>query len=144
MSLIKVIGLSAVTKAITGKQKEIEKGAVRGLIKAGLIIERDAKKNAPVDTGNLKASGFTLWRKSDVTVGPFEGRDASKVADDTGDLVSRLRAVLKKNQVAVGFGANYGLYVHELHAEKKRFLLKAIKKNKARILKVMSKEIQKG
>jgi len=33
-----------------------------GLIEAGLLIQKDAQSRTPVDLGNLKASGMTVWK----------------------------------------------------------------------------------
>jgi len=38
------------------RKKEIEAKLEKNMLKACLLVERDAKKNAPVDTGRLRAS----------------------------------------------------------------------------------------
>lgn len=66
------------------KKNEIARGMERGLMKAGLFLQRESQKIVPVDTGNLKNSAYT--RK-------------------TGSGFS--------TTVNVGYTAEYAIYVHE-------------------------------
>lgn len=45
---------------------EIKKALCEQLQTAGFMIERDAKKNCPVDTGNLRASIHTKMEESEL------------------------------------------------------------------------------
>lgn len=85
---MKIEGLSKILtnlKELPLAQGAIGKGIERGLKKSGLLIFRDAQKEVPVDTGNLKGSGFT--RK-------LEGAGST-------------------TKVGVGYTASYAIKVHE-------------------------------
>ena len=68
------------------KKGETARGMERGLMKAGLFLQRESQKIVPVDTGTLKNTAFT--RKKDGTSG-FE------------------------TEVVVGYRTDYDIYVHE-------------------------------
>ena len=85
---MKIEGLSKILKTLEELPKvkgAIGKGIERGLKKSGLLIFRESQKEVPVDTGNLKGSGFT--RK-------LEGAGVSTL-------------------IGIGYTAAYGIYVHE-------------------------------
>lgn len=141
---MKIEGLSKILKTLEELPKvkgAIGKGVERGLKKSGLMIFREAQKEVPVDTGNLKGSGFT--RK-------LEGAGIT-------------------TKVGVGYTASYGIYVHERldvahgreynkkHAveiatgilndrgtnQKAKFLEDPAKRLKGDVLRTISKEVQK-
>jgi bacteriophage HK97-gp10 putative tail-component len=58
----KVEGEDAVLKNLNREIAGIEGRTLAGLLEAGLLIERESKPLVPVDTGNLRGSGYT--RKS--------------------------------------------------------------------------------
>jgi len=55
----KVEGLETVMANLNRAVNDIEGGTLAGLLEAGHAIERSAKGRVPVDTGNLKNSGYT-------------------------------------------------------------------------------------
>ena len=141
---MKIEGLSKILKTLEELPKvkgAIGKGVERGLKKSGLMIFREAQKEVPVDTGNLKGSGFT--RK-------LEGAGTT-------------------TKVGVGYTASYGIYVHEnlsvthgraynrKHAvdiaagllssrgenQKAKFLEDPAKRLRGDVLRIISKEVQK-
>lgn len=76
-------GLEKVMSNLNREIGKIKGRTIAGLLAGGLIIQAEAQRRVPVDTGNLKGSAYT--RKS---------------PDD-------------KEAVEVGFGAAYAVYVHE-------------------------------
>lgn len=112
-----------------------------GLIKAGLLIEREAKKNCPVDLGNLKASGYTVAYNKPLPSVSVKDDPSGKITRAVKKSMTHSKIEVAEDKgftVIVGFGANYALYVHELHASKGKFLEKAVRENRDRILKIVS------
>jgi len=109
-------GFEKVMKNLNEEISGIKGRTQKGLIRAGLKIRRESMKNAPVVTGNLKASAFTVFGKG-VAAGSnpsFEGENASKLATDHASLTSSLQHGGKlEPYVYVGHSAFYTVYVHE-------------------------------
>lgn len=80
---VAVEGLDKVMRNLNKEVTKIKGRTIAGLLAGGLIIQAEAQRRVPVDTGNLKGSAFT--RKA---------HDNPKA-------------------VVVGFGASYAIYVHE-------------------------------
>lgn len=83
-NIVQVTGVKEVLLNMKFREKMLEDGMVRGLKKAGLHLQRESQKKAPVEFGNLKASAYTR----------AEGRGW-------------------KTSVLVGYTAAYALHVHE-------------------------------
>ena len=81
---VKVTGVEAILRNLTRTKQQQAKGMERGLVKAGLMLQRASQKVVPVDTANLKKSAFTRKEKSGFST-----------------------------VVLVGYTANYAIYVHE-------------------------------
>lgn len=81
-----VTGLGKVIRNLTNSKIGLGKELERGLIKAGLFLQRESQLIVPIDTSNLKNSAFT--RKKSGTSGLH-------------------------TEVRVGYTANYAIYVHE-------------------------------
>jgi hypothetical protein len=80
----------------------------QGLFQAGSVIEGDAKELVPVDTGNLRDSGFTITSSLEMT-GPTAEIDPESRASVESDNPSVISAV-------VGFGGpaqEYAIVQHE-------------------------------
>lgn len=77
-------GVRTVINNLRRKDRAFGKGIERGLKKGGLLIQRGAQLMTPVDTGALKASGFT-----------------------------RSKGTGFQTQVTVGFDTSYTMFVHE-------------------------------
>lgn len=116
---------------------KIKGASLQGLLAAGLIILRDAQKNCPVQTGNLKASGDVVWSGGRV-IGPVPiapgtppeavaGLEASQAAfqAETKTMVD----ARPDSRVVVGFSAYYAVFVHERHPTKGHFLARAVEQN---------------
>jgi hypothetical protein len=84
MELVTLTGLGQVLSNAKGASDAIGRAVERGLKKSGKLLLRESQRLVPVDTGNLKASGFVR----------SEGAGA-------------------RTDVTVGYTANYAVYVHE-------------------------------
>ena len=82
---MKIEGLKEVLRNLQLVHPSLGKAAERGLMRSGLLIQRESMQEVPVDMGNLKASAFTRKTKGD-------GFTAN---------------------VQVGYTAAYAIYVHE-------------------------------
>jgi len=73
LAKIKIEGASAIIRALKKQKPEQRRGLVKGLVLAGLFLQRKSQQVVPVDTGALKASAFTrktgVGRSTNVTVG---------------------------------------------------------------------------
>lgn len=79
-----ITGLSGIKKALAEHREATAKGTRKGLIRAGLFLQRASQKVVPVDTGVLRASVATI---------------------PTGEGFN--------TEVTVGYGTDYAIYVHE-------------------------------
>jgi len=84
-----VQGVKEIQRAITAHKKKTAKGLRVGLLRAGLFLQRESQEIVPFDKGFLKASGGARYGW------PREEGVGFDIA------------------VAVGYSANYALYVHE-------------------------------
>lgn len=141
---MKVEGLNKILtnlKELPLAQGAIGKGVERGLKKSGLLIFRDAQKEVPVDTGNLKGSGFTrklegAGSTTKVGVG-YTAAYAIKVHEDLS--VAHGRAYNRKHadDIAAGLLSSRG------ENQKAKFLEDPAKRLRGDVLRVISKEVQK-
>jgi len=119
---IKIVGLENALRQMQMEIDRVKRVTKKSLIKAGLLIQRSAQKKTPVDTGNLKASAFTMWGSKPALTGPrFKdaGKEKGRMIRDhmTVTSESRARTTLGSRKgspkVEVGFSAYYALFVHE-------------------------------
>jgi len=149
MSILHVLGVKKLLENLGEVSEKVIKGTRKGVIKAALDIEAAAKSNAPVDLGNLKASGYTVGPE-DMTgalASGFTGENSGKIVKARDSSVAASKKRVKKSimpTAMVGFGANYAIYVHELHATKGKFLERAVRENRRNTLKVIGDEIEKA
>jgi len=93
-----------------------------GLIEASIIIRRSTEDSSPItplDTGNLRASWFTVTPR-----GPSSGKSPSFEGENAGDMKKNHSAALSEYgttvktrrvpTVGLGFSANYAGFVHEM------------------------------
>ena len=144
---------------------------LQGLIKAGFLIKEEAQHLVPVDIGNLKASGFVVWKNPgglDLNVPknrklpfkkPRKKKGPGSSVADYQKIHKLAKAKAKKElplsirkeffAVTVGFSAYYAAYVHENkemnhpNGGEARFLSKAVNRNKMAILKTVAQEARK-
>lgn len=89
----KVEGLDDVMRNLNHQIAQIGGDIAGGLMAAGLLVQADAQKHVPVDTGNLKASAYTRKAQSSTPKAPA---------------------------VEVGFSASYAVFIHENMEQKLR------------------------
>ena len=158
-SVVRVEGLEDVLKTLNAQIKLIPFRTLKGMISAGLTIQRRAQKLVPVDSGNLKASAFTTWATKASSSSPSfrqgkKGRkvDTAKLAADHAQVVAQSKASLSSQvflhpEVEVGFTANYAIYVHQDKEAKHpkggewKFLQKALVQGQADIMRAIEKEV---
>lgn len=115
-----VSGLNKLEKKFEQAKKKYVKGYRRGLIKAGLFLQRESMLLCPVDKGILRATANTR----------HEG--------DGADIV-----------VIVSYGTNYAIFVHEdLNARHKpgkqaKFLEQPFREKHDRMMEIVAEEIEK-
>jgi len=156
----KPIRLLGLQEALIGLKKELgtlKRVSKKGLIRAGLRIQREAQIEAPVDLGNLRASAYTVWSKNQKPpVKTFTGDDAVEVSESYAVAVGESLQMLPppvgdKVAVIVGFGASYALYVHEgtlteegeVRTFGNPFLERALKQNRKAIVGEIEKQFKK-
>ena len=135
---IRVIGTDKVVKDLNKKLSEIRTITFQELVRTGLSIQRRSqeyiRQDNLIDTGNLRASAFTVWTNgptpsapnfqdvgkksqrliSNENMGELEDTHEATVAacvEDTGRTLGS--ALDRVGHVIVGYGAYYALYVHE-------------------------------
>jgi len=157
---IQVEGLDRVIRDLNAEVKKIPFRTLRGMIKAGLWIQREAQKLTPVDFGNLKASAFTVWSgkkgappQPSFKVDPEHPLVAVQLAQNHNNVVASEQANVGGDDfvsptVEVGFTAFYAIYVHEdLNANHKvgtaKYLEKAISGNLEQIKRDIREEAEK-
>jgi len=117
------IKLGGLAEHVRKLNEDIKKtGAVTkgGLIKAGLLIQRESQKQVPVDKGNLKAGAYTQYE--DTPQGP---------------------------RVAIGYIAVYSVVQHEEmgfehKVGKAKYLEDPLHENSEKVLLILQEENRKG
>ena len=144
-----VAALHLVIKGMVGE------GLYQGLARVALDIQSEAQKGAPIDTGNLRGSAFTVGAKrpgmTRVLRTPRPKRPAPEPAaidravQETLAYVNSVRGPI----VVTGFGASYGEIVHEgdpnknWHKGAPQFVTRAIQGQIPRARKVIEMEMVK-
>jgi len=82
--IIAVSGVKAIIGNIRRNERKLAAGAERGVKLAGLRLLRESQMRVPVDSGNLKASGFM-----------------------------RSKGTGFRTEANIGYTANYAIFVHE-------------------------------
>lgn len=121
-------GMEKVLRNLNRVSRRVEGRTKSGLVQAGLLVFRDAKKMAPRDLGNLWNSGYVVWHKPALTAEefakqldklPFTGRQRARLTAEREqimleDTAKAIRAATHHEFIVViGFTANYAIYVHE-------------------------------
>lgn len=149
---IRTEGLERVLNNLNTEVKKIKFKNKQGMIRAGLLVQREAQKLTPVDTGNLKASAFTVWGPAARTTAPgFTGEDAAVLGLGHSQTVDSEKMSLPPGtsnpEVTIGFTAFYAFFVHEDGVTRnwtgKKFLERALQENLARIIAVIREEVKK-
>ena len=135
---------------LNGELDKIKGKTVKGFIEAAIIIRRESENTPPItplDTGNLRASWFTVHTRGDGRTSASPPGDVKDMSNHT-TVVDSARSVLashKEPALAFGYTANYAGYVHEnMEAKFQRpgsgpkFLQQAIQSTRSKILKVVA------
>ena len=118
------IGLKGADIVLSNLNKEIMKikgRAMAGLIESSIMIRRDMNKTPPLiplDTGNLRASWFTVTSKSRPegrSLAGFKGTGRGGMEKQHLSAVSEGKGSIGKGfGLIMGFSANYAVFVHEM------------------------------
>ena len=151
-------GLVKVTANLNKEVGKIKKITVKNMLTAGLLVKGKALRKIPVDTANLKSSGYVIWgmRKTnidspipDFNVSSFgelgskkRFNTLQKLRSDHNEVIAREKKSSKEPFATIGFTAFYALFVHEdLTARHKvgqaKFLEQALLENKPQILSIL-------
>lgn len=156
MAKVKLKGMEKVMRNLQKEIKQIEGFTMKGLIRSVIIIRRDMDKTSPlipVDTGNLRASFFSVAGRTfyqeplPETTKKFKGEDAEQLSFDHSAAIQAAKAeVGSKLMVMFGFSANYATWAHEAVDYKfarpgsgAKFMESSIIRNKDRILLELKK-----
>ncbi len=149
-------GLETFMKNMEKEVSKIEGATQKGLLRAAIHVRREMDKTSPkipVDTGNLRASGFIITLKGDApSLGSYKGVQGSKVEQDTAAAKTAAAGIVNSMPipaVVMGFGANYAHWVHENvdHVFKRqgsgaKFFEMALKNNKKKVLQIIADNAQ--
>lgn len=159
MTKVKLKGMEMVMKNLHKEIEKIEGFTMKGLIRSVIIIRRDMDKISPlvpVDTGNLRASWFTVSGRTffqeplQETVTKFRGEDADQLSFDHEAVKQWAKTqVGSKLIIMFGFSANYATWAHEAVDYKfkrpgsgAKFMESSINRNKDRILQEIKKSVK--
>lgn len=135
MNIVKQVNVNLV--------KELEKVkdvTYQELIKTGLRIEAKAKKNAPVQTGNLRASGYTVFGGSSNTdEGITDSYEKTRFSAATTIAKAVVKSAGKKDTVITGFSASYAPYVNGTPGNGFLFFTRAVNEETKDMVKNMQK-----
>jgi|GEM_PF-1951396 len=165
---MKTEGLNKVLKNLNDEVEKIEGRTAKGLYRASIPIRREAQKNCPVITANLKSSAYVITSWSGVVFGEnpsFEGENASQMKSNHQSKTNKASGSVKAHKypvVQIGFTALYAAMVHEnpragrnhpksgertksgklkySEVGEWKFLEKAVKNNRNDVLKIIAEE----
>lgn len=156
MAKVKLKGMENVMRNLQKEITKIEGLSMKGLIRSVIIIRRDMDKTAPlipVDTGNLRASFFTvtgrtfLQTEKELPEAKFKGENKEQLSYDHATAISAAKTqVGSKLMVMFGFSANYSTWAHEAvdYSFKRpgsgaKFMESSIRRNSDRVIQELKK-----
>lgn len=119
-----ITGFDEVLRNLDREVDGIKGRSIEGLLEAGLQIEAAAKRRTPVDTGNLRASAYTIKQGDTAVVVGYTAAYAPFVHEATGKLAGQRRRG----------GSGKGLY---WETGEPKFLQKAVEDNLFGILDIV-------
>ena len=154
---IRLVGMEKVLRNLNREIEKIQGRTLKGLIRSAILIRRDMEATPPlipVDTGNLRASFYTITTKpveGQVKAASFKKDEGGKLAQGHAEALQEAQSELssfgKNPVVAIGFSAYYAFKVHEdkmAHFKRPgsgpKFLESAIKRNEKKILNIIKEE----
>ncbi len=146
-----VTGLDNVLRNLNLSVAQMEMRTRAGLLEAGLFVRREAQKDSPIDTSNLKASAYTILSGGKVGAGAspkFKGKDAGKRAAEHSRALGIAKSkTFRYPTVTIGFSAAYAVFVHEINKNYRvgswKFLEKALSRT-SRIKRIIQSRIKRG
>jgi len=158
MAKVELHGFDRVMKNLNKEIEGIKNRSLKGLIRAAILIRRDMEHTSPkipIDTGNLRASFYTVTSKGRITSGgtpAFKGEQANKLSASHSNEIGRASNLVRATgepSVALGFTAFYAFYVHEMVGANfgrpgsgAKFFESALKRNHDKIVKVIREEVK--
>jgi hypothetical protein len=152
-------GIQDVTQGLNAALAQIRGKSKKGLIEASIIIRRDMEKTSPtipIDTGNLRASWFSVIGKGNVAnSGGFKGKDAGKEKALHSQAIAMANSITQSTinpVIILGFSASYAEAVHERIDSKiqynkqgsgAKFFESALYRNKDLILQTIKQNVRK-
>ena len=122
----KLTGLQTVIAKLNSEKVVLHQKSLKGLIESAMLIRKATDKEmpkVPIDTGNLRASWFTVTAKTSSKGGTFKGKDASEMKADNGQTKAIAKAAvsaIRHPVLIMGFTANYAAAVHEGKVKNKK------------------------
>lgn len=113
----KLIHQRVIMRNLERELKRIEGKGMKGMIEAAIHVRRSMDKvppKIPIDQGNLRASWFIVTSRGGGN--QYKGRKPKgKVGQEHPGVVSAAESSIvgRMPVVAMGFSANYAIYVHE-------------------------------
>lgn len=163
---IKATGFTKANANLERLARSKPEAFARGLLKAGLLLQRESQKLCPVDTGALRASAYTKLNGQLVTVPDEKGSDSPQgllggaIAKVKG-ILSRLFGKKKLGKSAglpkvtgmvdleVGYTMAYAVYVHEgvgkrFRVGQAKFLEQPARELRGRMSGIVRDEVRRG
>lgn len=115
----RLIGLHQVLRELNRGAQEYRKNTRKGVYRASIPIRRKAVRLAPVVTGNLRNSAYTILSWAGVEHGSsatFSGENATEMGSDHQSVLSQRSAAIQgvsEPTAEIGFTALYAVMVHE-------------------------------
>ena len=145
---------------LSRKLAAMKHGGSKALIEIGVDILGDSVKLAPVDTGNLRSSGYINYPGADVSTqlsvyfSPEHNANVAKLVNDRMRIIAAGQSFLYQEAlkgrfvVEVGHTAFYAMVQHEVQFKHNvgqwKFLETSIRMNLPKALGRLSAEVSKG
>lgn len=122
-------------------------GLQRGLMRAGLALQRESMKIVPVMTGNLRASAFTRptgsGTKFEVQVG-YTAKYALYVHEDLEAAHGSVFNAKHAERIAKAKGRDKKIWFNRGPDQQAKFLEKPFREQRKRLAEIVEMEIQKS
>ena len=113
-----LLHMEEIIRNLNNELEKIEGRSLQGMILAAIHIQRDMIQTAPkipIDYGNLQHSYFTISNKGGGDQMPGKKPEGDMLSEHQST-VSTVESVIRAERmpvVAMGFSANYAVFVHE-------------------------------
>lgn len=158
---LRVTGIKGTTKRLAKAMNNVQGATCKGFYQAGLYLLRKSKQQVPVDSGNLRASGFLVFKGKKGGYRTVVGESKIDRTRITADKVARTKsrtATMKQDAHAdlsshmcgfvIGYAAEYAMIQHEVPYIHKvgnwKYLQKPMMEYKREILEIVANSARKG